>query len=325
MQRCFDLALLGLGNTAPNPLVGSVIVHQDKIIGEGYHEKYGEAHAEVNAINSVKHKSLLTESTIYVNLEPCAHFGKTPPCSDLIIKHNIPKVVIGCIDTFDEVAGKGVEKLEAKGCKVEVGVLEDQAKELNKRFFTFHNKKRPYVILKWAQSSDGFIDIDRSNGKKGIAWISGPETKQVVHKWRHEEAGILVGKNTVLTDNPSLTVREIEGNSPIRFVLDTNNSIDLEKYQIGNQPPATFKLTGLDTSTAENILNFLYNKSIQSVIIEGGASTLNTFIECGLWDEARVITGSKIFQTGIKAPLLRINPTKTQKSQTDTIIYYYND
>jgi diaminohydroxyphosphoribosylaminopyrimidine deaminase / 5-amino-6-(5-phosphoribosylamino)uracil reductase len=234
MLRCLELAKLGGVNVAPNPMVGAVIVHQDKIIGEGYHSVYGEAHAEVNAINSVQNKTILAESTIYVSLEPCAHFGKTPPCSDLIIHHNFKKVVVGCIDPFAEVAGKGIEKLRNADIEVRVGVLEEECIKLNKRFFTFHKEKRPYVTLKWAQTKDGFIDINREKNKsKGIQWISSPESKVLVHTWRAEEQAILVGKNTVLNDNPSLTVRQITGKNPIRVVLDSQCEIS-NQYAVLN-------------------------------------------------------------------------------------------
>ena len=211
IKRCIEIAKNGLGLTAPNPMVGSVIVHNNKIIGEGYTSAYGGNHAEVNAINSVKHKELLKDATLYVSLEPCSHFGKTPPCSDLIVKHQIPNVVIGCMDDNVQVAGKGIAKLKAAGCNVTVGVLETKCKQHHKRFFTFHNKKRPYIILKWAETADGFIAPKTKNEKKPV-WITNTYSRQVVHKWRAEEQAILVGTNTVLEDNPSLTVRDWTGN-----------------------------------------------------------------------------------------------------------------
>ena len=220
MKRCLELARLGIHQAAPNPMVGSVIVHKGEIIGEGYHRKCGEAHAEVNAINSVKDKSLLKEATIYVSLEPCAHFGKTPPCSDLIVQHQIPHVVIATVDPFAKVKGKGIEKLEAAGCKVEVGILEKEAQALNKRFFTFHNHKRPYVILKWAQSPDGFIDKKRTNNAEKPTPVSNKAVKKWVHNIRTEEASILVGKNTAYLDNPMLNARLVDGPSPIRITID---------------------------------------------------------------------------------------------------------
>lgn len=317
MQRCLHLAQLGAGNVAPNPMVGSVIVHDREIIGEGYHQRYGEAHAEVNAIATVKDKSLLEKATIYINLEPCAHFGKTPPCSDLIIASKIPNVVIGCIDSYSEVAGKGIAKMTNAGIKVRVGVLEDESLDLNKRFFTYHNKKRPYVILKWAQSANNYIDIDRSNNEKGVFWITQPETKTLVHKWRHEEAAILVGKNTIIVDNPSLTCRKYDGNSPIRIIIDQNMKLDYGAFQVGDRSIQTFVLTEKkviskgklqfikpENFTIEGILDSLAKLEIQSVIIEGGVTTLNHFINVGLWDEARILTGITSISNGTLAPSL---------------------
>ncbi|MEZ4924227.1 MAG: bifunctional diaminohydroxyphosphoribosylaminopyrimidine deaminase/5-amino-6-(5-phosphoribosylamino)uracil reductase RibD [Crocinitomicaceae bacterium] len=286
-------------------MVGSVVVHEGKIVGEGYHMQYGGPHAEVNAINSVKDQSLLYSSTLYVNLEPCAHFGKTPPCSNLIIEKKIPKVVVGCIDSYSEVAGKGIERMRNAGIEVVVGVLEKASLDLNKRFFTFHNKKRPFVILKWAQSSDGFIDIDRSTGDKGIHWITQTETKQLVHKWRREEAGILVGKNTVINDDPELTVREIEGHSPTRFIIDPANELDLTKYKVGNDKAKTVVISGQDALSIETILDRIYRENIQSVIIEGGKFTLEQFIQSGIWDEARILTGINELKNGTTAPIIQ--------------------
>ena len=219
IKRCIELAQNGLGTTYPNPMVGSVIVHKNKIIGEGWHKKSGEAHAEVNAINSVKDESLLKDATIYVSLEPCSHFGKTPPCSDLIIAKEIKRVVIGTMDPFAKVAGRGIKKLMDAGCEVKVGILEDECLELNKSFFTFLKKQRPYIILKWAQTEDGFIAPENREGKRPV-WITNKYSGQLVHKWRSEEAAILVGTNTVLKDNPSLNVRKWTGKSPIRIVID---------------------------------------------------------------------------------------------------------
>jgi diaminohydroxyphosphoribosylaminopyrimidine deaminase/5-amino-6-(5-phosphoribosylamino)uracil reductase len=318
MKRALNLAKLGKGKVAPNPMVGSVIVCDGKIIGEGYHQKCGEAHAEVNAINSVKNKSLLSQSTIYVNLEPCAHFGKTPPCSNLIIESNIPRVVIGCVDSYAKVAGKGIEKMKKAGINVKVGVLEQEALNLNRRFFTFHSKKRPYVILKWAQSVNGFMDIKRSkNNDKGIFWITQPETKTLVHKWRAEEAGILVGRNTIEVDNPSLTCRAYDGKHPVRIVLDKDLKADYLNKNITTQEATTFifnqkKSEQINTTcfikinefSLESILFELYQREVQSIIIEGGKYTLEQFIKSNLWDEARVLTGTSNILKGIKAPIL---------------------
>lgn len=315
MQRCFELARLGKGYAAPNPLVGSVIVHDNKIIGEGYHMQYGQAHAEVNAVNSVRDKEKLKSATIYVSLEPCAHFGKTPPCADLIVQSEIPRVVIGCIDPFSEVAGKGIEKLQKAGISVKVGVLEKDALNLNRRFFTFHTKKRPYIILKWAQTLNGFMDKDRQNDDKGIFWITQPETKALVHKWRHEEAGILVGKNTVKTDDPALTCRLYNGNSPTRFVIDQKMRLDYGGFKVGDRTVETYILTEKEVHSGANlkftapndfsiagILEKIHELNVQSVIVEGGKNTLDRFITSGLWDEARILTGTGTLKTGVRAP-----------------------
>ena len=315
MRRCFQLAEKGKGFVAPNPLVGSVIVHNNQIIGEGYHMLYGHAHAEVNAVNHVTDKSLLKDSTLYVNLEPCAHHGKTPPCADMIVAHKIPRVVIGCVDSFSAVSGKGIEKLRAAGIDVTVGVLEKESRELNARFFTFHEKKRPYVILKWAQSADGFIDINRAPHQTGIAWITEPATKTLVHQWRHEEAGILVGWKTVANDNPNLTCREVPGNDPVRIVIDESLRLDYNAFHLGDRKAKTVVLTSKKV-TGDALLQFvnpadfsipailesLWQLNIQSVIIEGGKTTLLHFIESNTWDEARILTGQKKLIDGKTAP-----------------------
>lgn len=333
MTRALTLAQLGRGNVAPNPMVGSVIVCDGKIIGEGYHQKCGEAHAEVNAIKSVKDKSLLKKSTIYVNLEPCAHFGKTPPCSNLIVESNIPKVVIGCIDSYAEVAGKGIEKMKQAGIDVTVGVLEQEALHLNRRFFTYHSKKRPYIILKWAQSANGFMDIDRSLKKQnGIFWITQPETKTLVHKWRAEESGILVGRATVENDNPSLTCRAYFGNNPIRIVLDKDLKVDYIHKNISNQEATTFifnqvksesinniHFIKLDDFSLKNILFELYKREVQSIIVEGGKFTLNQFIENNIWDEARILTGVNNITNGETAPILHQPVTNSYNYGKDQV------
>jgi len=244
MQRCLDLALLGIGDVAPNPMVGCVIVHEGIVIGEGYHEKYGGPHAEVNAILSVKNPELLAHSTLYVSLEPCAHFGKTPPCSDLIIKNQIPKVVIGTVDPFAEVSGKGIERMRKSGIEVEVGVLEKKCRNLNRRFFTFHEKKRPYIILKWAQTLDGFIDTDRTETQHPT-WITNALSKRLVHKQRSEESAILIGTNTAEYDNPALTVREWTGSQPIRMVIDRLGRLD-SSLQIFDGIVPTWVFTGIE-------------------------------------------------------------------------------
>jgi diaminohydroxyphosphoribosylaminopyrimidine deaminase/5-amino-6-(5-phosphoribosylamino)uracil reductase len=342
IKRCIELAKNGFGTTYPNPMVGSVIVCDGKTIGEGWHKKSGEPHAEVNAINAVKDKSLLKRATIYVNLEPCSHFGKTPPCSDLIIKHQIPNVVIGTIDSNVKVAGNGVKKLIAAGINVTVGVLEDECKELNKRFFTFHEKKRPYVILKWAESQDGFIaPINRQAKDEKIerkpVWITNEFSRQLVHKWRSEEQAILVGTNTVVNDNPKLDVRDWAGTNPIRIVLDQNNRIQKDSHIFDNQiktiifsemPNAnmgektTVEVIDFKQNVAQQILNELHKHNIQSVIIEGGQQTLQTLIDDNLWDEARIFIGNKVFENGIKAPNISLKKNEKHTIGNDELLIY---
>lgn len=297
IQRCLQIGKLGLGTTRPNPMVGAIIVLENKIIGEGFTSPFGGHHAEVNAINSVENKSLLKEATLYVTLEPCSHTGKTPPCSDLIIKHKIPRVVIGSIDDNPKVAGNGVKRLKENGCHVTIGVLEEACKKHHRRFFTFHNKKRPYIILKWAETADGYIAPKHKNEKKPV-WIANTISRQLVHKWRSEEQAILVGTNTVTHDNPSLTVRDWCGNNPIRVVLDKNDKLTKD-HDVFNKDAETLVLR---ENTAQTICDALYNHNINSIIIEGGAKTLQLFIDAGLWDEAKVFIGIAEFKDGIKAP-----------------------
>ncbi len=318
MQRCLELAALGMGCVSPNPMVGAVVVCDDKIIGEGYHHKYGEAHAEVNAINQVINRfnnsaELLQQAAIYVSLEPCAHYGKTPPCADLIIKHRIPKVIVGCRDPFDQVNGKGIDKLTAAGIEVITGVLEKDCRFLNRRFFTRVQKHRPYIILKWAQTADGFFAPDDDSQ----LWITGLESRKLVHQWRSEEDAVLVGKRTAAIDNPQLNVRYGKGKSPKRVVID--RKLELKHHlNLFDQSVETLifneiktdidgkikyiALEDFDRYVPQYILYQLYLQDIQSVIIEGGAHTLTTFIEAGLWDEARIFTGNKQLKNGIKAP-----------------------
>lgn len=306
INRCIDIAKNGLGSTRPNPMVGCVIVHDSKIIAEGFTSPYGGNHAEVNAINAVKDKSILKHVTLYVTLEPCSHTGKTPPCSDLIIKYNIPNIVIGCIDDNPEVAGKGIRKLKAAGCNVIVGVLEHKCKMHHKRFFTFHNKKRPYIILKWAQTADGYI-APSSKDKQKPVWITNKHSRQLVHQWRTEEHAILVGTTTVIADNPSLTARDWQGQHPIRVVIDQHKKLD-EGYSIFDDSSKTIIISNdnadFSKPLAQQVCNILYENTIQSVIIEGGAKTIQTFIDENLWDEARIFKGALNFETGIKAPTL---------------------
>ncbi len=316
MKRCLELAAMGLGNVAPNPMVGSVIVHEGKIIGEGYHRRYGEAHAEVNAINSVSDKSLLKNANLYVNLEPCAHYGKTPPCAELIAKLQIPRVVIGSGDPNPLVNGKGTAMLKEAGCEVISNILNDACKDLNRRFFTFQQKQRPYIILKWAETADGYIDKIRSSDEKP-QWISNEASRILVHKWRSEEQGIWVGANTALMDNPQLNVRDWKGADPVRIVIDNELTLPLNlRIFDGKQKTIVFTLknSNLVTENVEYVklpsdidkisfvLNHLYCNKILSVIVEGGAKLVGLLIERNLWDEARVFQGKALFGGGICAP-----------------------
>lgn len=338
MHRCLSLAKAGAGYVAPNPMVGAVLVYNGNIIGEGYHKKFGEAHAEVNCINSVKpgNKNLIAQSVLYVSLEPCSHYGKTPPCTDLIIKNKIPKVVIACRDPFHEVNGKGIKQLSAAGVKVETSVLEKESSELNKRFFTYNRNHRPYIILKWAQSSDKKI----SAGGNERLIISNENTNRLVHKWRSEEAAILIGTNTALHDDPELTTRLWPGPSPTRLVLDLNLRLpkhlkifskkqrtiifnyqkeeiteNLEYYRVNEDEPVV-----------KQIMNALYKLNIQSVLVEGGSRLLQSFIDAGIWDEARVINNEQlIINNGLAAPSLPpIVPGKEMTILNDKIYFYQN-
>lgn len=320
MARAIQLAENGLGTTYPNPMVGCVVVLNEKIIGEGFTSPYGGPHAEVNAITSVEDKSQLKYATLYVSLEPCSHFGKTPPCADLIIKHQIPKVVIGLLDPHEKVAGKGIERLKDAGCEVVVGVLEEECREHHKRFLTFIEKKRPYIILKWAETIDGFISPEKEqrNNTPEPFWITNSHSRQLVHQWRAEEQAILVGTNTVLEDNPKLDVRKWKGKHPLRVVLDKDLKIP-NHYTILDGSISTLVLTekeevskhlehienvviNFSKSIAAQIGTVLFHKNVTSIIIEGGAKTLQTFIDANLWDEARVFTGNTTFSKGIAAP-----------------------
>lgn len=338
IQRCIELAKNGLGATYPNPMVGSLIVHNDVIIGEGWHKKAGEPHAEVNAINSVKDKSLLQKATIYVSLEPCSHFGKTPPCCDLIIKNKIPNVVIGSVDPNIKVAGNGIKKLIEAGANVTIGVLETECYDLNKRFFTFHQKKRPYIILKWAETKDGFIAPIEKLEQKPV-WITNPYSRQLVHKWRTEEQAILVGTQTVIDDNPKLDARDWFGNNPIRLVIDQNNRITKNSHIFDNQTKTIifskikteiaeentiFEVIDFEQNIAQQIIVILYKYQIQSVIIEGGKQTLQTFIDANLWDEARIFIGNSLFNTGTKAPKLLLKDFKRDIIDTDELLISKN-
>ena len=292
MRRCIQLAKLGAGSVSTNPMVGAVVVYNGNIIGEGFHKRFGQAHAEVNAINSVKNPGLLSKSEIYVSLEPCAHFGKTPPCADLIIEKGIRKVYVGCLDPFSKVDGKGILKLRNAGIEVVTGVLEKECQELNRRFFTFVNLKRPYIILKWAQSLDGYLDKDFRPVK-----ISNPLTNILSHKWRSEEDAILVGTTTAERDNPHLDNRLWSGKNPVRIILDKENALD-KKLNIFDNSQPTIIVKEFDVN---EILNKLYHNNIQSVIVEGGAKTHNLFLESGLWDEIRIFQSDEMLHCGTKA------------------------
>jgi diaminohydroxyphosphoribosylaminopyrimidine deaminase / 5-amino-6-(5-phosphoribosylamino)uracil reductase len=326
MHRCLQLAKLAIGNVAPNPMVGAVLVYEGRIIGEGYHKRYGQPHAEVNCIASVKAEDehLISQSTLYVSLEPCAHFGKTPPCADLIIHKNIPNVVVGCRDPFVEVNGKGIEKLKAAGVHVALGILENECKEINKRFFTFHTQRRPYVILKWAQTLNGKI---AKLGKKRLK-ISNEFSDRLVHKWRSEEPGIVVGTNTALNDDPQLDTRLWPGKNPVRIVVDMNlrlpqwlkvfdgttptiifnkhqHSLPFEKTAASSLIGVNYYQVTEDVSLVTQMLNGLYQLGIQSILVEGGAQLLQSFIDEGAWDEARVITNEQlVVDNGLPAPHL---------------------
>ena len=325
MRRCFELARKGLGMTKANPLVGCVIVYQDRIIGEGYHHEYGGPHAEVIAIRSVKDPSLIPQSTLYCNLEPCSHYGKTPPCSLLIQQKGFRRVVVSNTDPFPSVNGKGIKHLESSGIEVETGCLEEEGKHLNRRFLHYVNFRRPYVILKWAQTADGFIDLVREPGdQEGPRWISDEVSRTLVHKWRSEETAIMVGTNTILNDNPSLNVRRWSGENPVRITLDRNGRLG-DSAEILNGKQETIVFTGVERNYAGKIqlvhanpsyemvdvMEELFDRQIVSVLVEGGAELLQSFLNSGLWDEARVFSGKMLFSQGIKAPEINEKPDET--------------
>ena len=342
MFRCIELAKNGLGLTAPNPMVGCVIVKDNTIISEGYTSPYGGAHAEVNAINAVKDKSLLLNATLYVTLEPCAHYGKTPPCVNLILKHKIPEVVIGIEDPNEKVAGKSIQLLKKSGCKVTVGVLKNKCREHHKRFLSYQEKKRPYIILKWAVTKNGFIapTEDLRDSSPQPFWISNTYAKQLVHQWRAEEQAILVGTNTVLADNPKLNIRTWEGKNPVRLVIDRKLKIPKDSHIfdasvrtiiITNTHDVDKQVKGIDyeltefKNLAQEICTILYKHEINSVIIEGGTKTLQSFINDGLWDEARIFTGDAFFSEGILAPKISGTQKSTKKLLNNTLTVLTND
>ena len=340
ISRCIQLAKNGLGSSFPNPMVGSVIVHNNIIIGEGYTSAFGGSHAEVNAINSVQDKSLLPGATIYVTLEPCSHYGKTPPCADLIVKNRIPNVVIGTLDPNKKVAGQGLQRLKAAGCNVTIGVLEEKCKEHHKRFLTYHQKKRPYIILKWAESNDGFI-APKTKNKQEPVWITNAYSRQLVHKWRSEEQAILIGTNTILTDNPKLNVRDWFGKPPIRIVLDRELKIkgnyhildrsiktiiitqvnDKKKWETG----IDYEVIDFSKNLALQICKILHSQHIISVLVEGGAQTLQTFLNADLWDETRIFRGPISLGNGLKAPVFKMKIISSKKIGTDSLNIYLND
>ncbi len=333
MKRAMELAFQGMGSVSPNPMVGCVVVHEGKIIGEGYHKEYGQLHAEPNAINSVKDKALLKESTVYVTLEPCAHHGKTPPCADLLVDRKVKRVVIGAIDSNPLVGGKGVKIVREAGIEVTTGVLEDELRWQNRRFFTMMEKKRPYVILKWAQTQDGFVARKNYDSK----WISNSLSRQMVHRWRAEEAAIMVGTKTAYYDNPRLNVRDWVGKDPIRVLIDKQLTLDTN-YSLfdGSQPTICYNL--LKSSevknlsyvkleegfSVEDILDDLYDRKVQSIIIEGGSVLLQHFIRLGIWDEARVFVGPVRFGEGIPSPKLDLEPQKIMEISGDLLKIYFN-
>ena len=369
VRRCLEIALRAKGNTAPNPMVGAVIVHGNTIIGEGYHKAFGSTHAEPCAISSVKNPGLLGSSTLYVNLEPCAHYGKTPPCADLIIRSGIPRVVAGTVDPNPLVSGNGIKRLKENGIKVTAGLIEHECRHVNRRYFTWHLQKRPWIILKWAQSADGFIDLERPPGTPvGPNWITSETARILVHKWRAEEQAILVGTNTVIKDNPRLNVRLWEGRDPLRVIIDRelklgssyhvfDNSQDTLVFteagaglneathqagkvagRIKNKAAAIGSSAGqrerqgpeyaslaFDGTAEEKMMKHLYSLNIQSVIIEGGAFTLNRFIEKGLWDEARIFTGQQSFLGGVKAPFLSGIMVKSLITGNSLLKIFYNN
>jgi diaminohydroxyphosphoribosylaminopyrimidine deaminase/5-amino-6-(5-phosphoribosylamino)uracil reductase len=339
MKRALELAAQGMGNVAPNPLVGCVIVYEDQIIGEGFHQRYGGAHAEVNAINSVDDKSLLQKSTLYVTLEPCNHQGLTPACTELIITHKIPKVVIATVDPNPLVSGKGIARLREVGIQVELGLLEEEARWMNRRFNTFHEKQRPYIILKWAETQDGFMDILRENGETGSFAISGKESKVMVHRWRTEESAILVGSRTVFIDNPQLTARHWEGKDPVRIVIDANLKVP-RTHRIFEDRGRTIVFNRLETRPIFNIeyvqlnfaeeilpriMDYLRYEKLTSVIVEGGAATLGRFLELGLWDEIRRFKAPMKLEAGLKAPIIDGIPAETLQVGDDILEVYYRE
>ena len=314
MQRCINLGEKALGKTYPNPNVGCLLFYDGKIISEGYTSQAGQNHAEVNVINKINDSDILRKSTLYVTLEPCSHHGKTPPCCNAIFNKNIKRVVVGCKDPNELVNGSGIKYLNKKGVKVKVGVLENECRELHKRFFTYQNKKRPYIILKWAETSDGFISPLKNNTGRPF-WISNKYTRQIVHKWRSQENAILVGSKTYITDNPILDSRNWNNNNPQGFIIAGNNKIQSKRFDIIRHDK---------TLSVDNINQILFEKNIQSILVEGGKKTLETFIKSGCWDEARIIKNEKKINNGIRSPILNSKINNVLKVDDDLIQTYFN-
>jgi diaminohydroxyphosphoribosylaminopyrimidine deaminase/5-amino-6-(5-phosphoribosylamino)uracil reductase len=337
MHRCLELAALGSGNVAPNPLVGCIIVHDGRIIGQGYHEKYGQGHAEVNAINSVQDQTLLPDSTVYVSLEPCAHHGKTPPCAELLVKKKVKHVVIATLDPHEKVVGKGVQILKKAGIEVTIGVLENEACFLARRFFTFHQKNRPYIVLKWAETVDGFLDMERTSIDQKPLRISGEESNFYTHGLRASEHAIMVGTDTALLDNPTLTVRNAAGSDSIRIVLDQTLRLpqSLKMFSDGKPTIVLNKLKSTEEGcirfvkpinwTLTSMLDKLKELQIQSVLVEGGAKLLNSFISENIWDEAHCISSLEVIaQDGPLSPRVKAPIRKQFRSGSDSISVYQN-
>ena len=336
IRRCIELASNGLCNAAPNPMVGAVIVYKDRIIGEGYHACCGQGHAEVNAIASVKERELLKDATIYVSLEPCSHYGKTPPCADLIIRTGIPRVVVGCVDPFSKVSGRGIQRLRDAGIDVKVGVLEKECQHLIRRFVTFNLKQRPYITLKWAQSADGFIDVCRENGQPVV--LSTPITQAYVHKQRAEHKAILVGRRTALLDNPSLTTRHWYGKNPLRLVIDRELSLPTKLRLFDGQTETivftekeaesrsnlTYMKLDFSTDILPQIMTILFENKIQSLLVEGGSQLLQSFLDSGLWDEIFVEHAEFSIKQGVKAPILPSNLAPIYETRDHILVSHYS-
>jgi len=333
IKRCFDLAGNGLGSVSPNPLVGCVITCNNEIIGEGWHKKYGGPHAEVNAVASVANRNLLSSATVYVNLEPCSHHGKTPPCADMLVEHQVKKVVISNVDSNELVSGKGIEKLRKAGIEVVIGVLESEGRYLNRRFFTFMEQRRPYIILKWAQTTDGFMSRNNSGPSK----ISNDLTQKLLHRWRSEEDAFLVGTQTAASDNPRLNVREWSGRNPLRVVLDRSLRLDSSLHlfdgeqstlcynTIKNEEKNNLVFVKIDdVDFIHGVLNDLYRRKVQSLVIEGGAKTLGLFVTSGLWDEARLFVSKQEFGDGLKAPAIVDTPASIDTIGDNSLLLFQN-